>query len=410
MNDRSRIAHPGYSNPEDACAELIQRLCAVGTEAVPLSQAAGRVLAEHIIADRDSPACDVSAMDGYGVRIADATRGPLPIAGEVLMGEQPADLQPGHAIKIFTGGPVPRGVECIVRRELADESAVSRDRVVTILTSASDLYAGAYIRRRGENVKQGATVIDPGVVISPAHIAAISAFGYAEIRVFKRVRVTLLITGDELREASGSSNEFVIRDSNGPALCALFASHPWLEVAACRRVADERSVLLNEAGTALGTSDAVVLTGGVSMGDHDYVPGVLRELGLDTVFHGLPIRPGKPLLGGVGAEEQAVLGLPGNPASALTTMLRLGMGILAKRAGLAANPVQPRRVHVENTDDKRLPLWWFRPVRERSAGTVEIIRTNGSGDLAAIANSDGFVQQEQGDTIQDIADYWSWTS
>ncbi len=409
MHDPSSTLRHRAQHPDLACAELTDTLGAVGTETISLAEASGRVLAEQVFADRDSPPCDVSSMDGYGVRIADANMGPLPVSGEVLMGERPTELPPGHAVKVFTGGPVPTGVECIVRRELTDERAVSRDGVVTIPADADDLYPGAYIRRKGENIKRGAAVIDPGVAISPAHVSALAAFGYDTVRVFKRVRVTLLITGNELRDTGVSSSEFTIRDSNGPALCALFAQRPWIDVIACDRVTDERSVLLNKADGALRTSDAVVFTGGVSMGDHDYVPGVLDELGVRTIFHTLPIRPGKPLLGAVGAEGQAVLGLPGNPASALTTMLRLGMGVLAKRAGLTGNPVQPRSVRIANADEKQLHLWWFRPVRRRDANAVELVSTNGSGDLAALANSDGFVQQAQGKTIEHTSEYWGWT-
>lgn len=396
------------SHPDDACAELIEKLHVIDTEVVTLADAAGRILAEQIIADRDSPACDVSAMDGYGVRIADVHSGPIPIAGEVLMGQQPTELKPGTAIKVFTGGAVTKGVECIVRREFVDESNVERDGVVSIPSDASDLFPGAHIRRRGENTRAGEVVRNSGVVISPAHISSMAAFGYDKIRVFKKVRVTLLVTGNELCDVDSSPTEFAIRDSNGPALRALLAQFQWIDIVRLERVSDERSVLLKEAQAALGVSDTVVFTGGVSMGDHDYVPSVLQELGSETVFHKLAIRPGKPLLGCVGPDGQAVLGLPGNPASALTTMLRLGMGILAKRAGLTENPVKPKRMRIVNADEKTLPLWWFRPVRMLSDRSVEFIHTKGSGDLASLANSDGFVQQEQGCIIEETVDFWSW--
>lgn len=388
-------------------AQMIGRLGRVGIETVTLSRAAGRVLAEPVAADRDSPPCDVSAMDGYALRLDDASLDPLPVSGEVAMGRAPEPMRPGHAMRIFTGGPVPAGAETVVRREDTHESP----EAVRVRPDAADLKPGANIRRRGENIRAGDTVVEPGCVIDAADVTAMATFGAASVRVYRPVRVGIIVTGNELRRVDETPGDCEIRDSNGPALEALLAGLPWVDCVGATRARDDFDALRDTLEGLLARCDTIFLTGGVSMGDHDHVPAVVASLGAETVFHKLPIRPGKPLLGAigpVGGGDQAIFGLPGNPVSVITTARRFVLPALARQAGLVMDPAPPIRMTLRDPDDKTIPLWWYRPVRRIEPGVVELVRSRGSGDVVAAARSGGFIEQPPGTSAPSEAWFWDW--
>lgn len=384
---------------------LASRLDPVSAESIDLSEAIGRVLAQAVCADRDSPAADVSAVDGYALRLGDVTgKPPLPVVDQVTMGAQPKPLGPGAAMLVFTGGVVPAGAEVVVRRELCEE----HDGQVTVSPDCVDLQPGANIRRRGQNIKAGQTVIDAGRLIDPGSIAALAGFGFKRISVHRPVRVALIVTGDELRGPDEAINPAVIRDSNGPSVSALLGSLPWIDLMPVRHVRDNPSDIRTELQQAMQQSDAVVTTGGVSMGDHDHVPGVLKSLGVNVMFHGLPIRPGRPMLGGVGPNGRLILGLPGNPGSVLTTLRRFGIDLLYRRAGGKDRPYAPAHVHVKIPLNKVSDAHWFRPARFTQPGEVELTATQGSGDLAALARSDGFIEHPADRPGSNHAEFWPW--
>lgn len=393
-------------HPEAKVARLIERLATTGTQRIDLSEAAGRVLAEPVRADRDSPACDVSAMDGYALRLSNAGTDALPISGEVVMGRPPEDLPPGHAMKVFTGGAVPVGAEVVVRREYVGEYPGT----IVLHPETSDLLAGVgtNIRRRGENVKAGDIVVEPGKAIDAADVTAMATFGASELAVHARVRVGILTTGNELRRVDETPGDGEIRDSNGPALHALLAGFPWIECVATDHARDDADALRETLGDLFERCDAIFLTGGVSMGDHDHVPDVVRGLGCETIFHKLPIRPGKPLLGAVGPAGKTVFGLPGNPVSVITTARRFALPALVRQAGFTADPAPPVRVTLCDPDEKTIPLWWYRPVRHVDPGGVELVTSRGSGDVAAAARSDGFIEQPPDTPAPTEAWLWSW--
>jgi len=401
-------------SPDTAIARLASRLQVLGTEQASIGASSGRVLREPIRADRDSPAADVSAMDGYAVRLADLQQsGPLNVVGESRPGHAPPTPDASAVMRVFTGGIVPGAFDAVIRREDTVEQPAS----IRLLEPAKQAPVGLNIRRRGENGSQGAAIVPAGTLLSAGSIAAAANFGAAEVTVTRPVRISILVTGDELRFVDQTVQPWQLRDSNGHSLEALLNPRPWIKTLPARTAADALETISGELHAALAISDAVVLTGGVSMGDHDHVPAAVRACGGEVVFHRLPLRPGKPILGAATGEGKLILGLPGNPVSATVCARRFLLPLLGSIAGQSAVP-RPA-VRFLDPHAKQLPLWWMRLVRLNSQGLAEPVPTMGSGDLVSLANSDGFIEQpprstdadaSSDATASDAFEYWSWTS
>ena len=296
---------------EEALACILERAKPLTSEVVPLEHAVGRVVAEPARARADLPPFPSSAMDGFAVRGAE-TPGTLPISARVAAGSpSPAPLEPGSAAAIATGGAVPEGADTIVPVEQAVEEA---DRV----RIAEPARADAHIRPRGGDVRAGEMVISAGARLGPAQIGALAAAGVAEVSCARRPRVVVLATGSELRAPGDTLEPGQIFESNRPMIAAVLRSSG-AAVESLPVVRDDepahRSAL--EQGLA---ADVLVSSGGVSMGPHDLVRRVAAELGVEEVFWGVAVKPGKPLSFGVRGES-LVFGLPGNPVSALVGAL-----------------------------------------------------------------------------------------
>lgn len=375
------------NSPAAAVDLMLARIHPLATERVPLHHAAGRILAEPITADRDSPAIDVSAMDGYSVRLADLAVGALPVAGEVRIGVTPPPQPANAALRIVTGAPIPAGADAVIKREDVGESPDH----ISLSPVALATKPGANIRRRAENAAAGKRIASAGILITAPIAAALASFGRANPLVFRCVRIGILTTGDEILDVSDSPKPWQLRDSNGPALATFFASHPWAQIAAPRTSHDDPDSLRKSFHTLLQSSDAVIATGGVSMGDRDFIPQVIRNLGAEVLFHKVPQRPGRPILGASLPDGRPIFGLPGNPISVMVTARRIVLPTLERLAGLVANP--PRLLaHLENPDDRRLDLWWHRSVRLTGPGAAALVDVASSGDVASASNSDGFVE------------------
>lgn len=417
-----------FGSPAAAVAGMIERLGdpAQRRRAIrsPLDDARGMILAEAVLADRDSPAFDHSAMDGYAARLADlgpTARGVdlvLTVAGESRIGS-PAPQMPEApcAVRISTGAPLPAGPrppDAILKREDVRELRASpgagdidADRVASIgipESTRAAVHAGLNIRRRGENLGAGCVVSARGTLLNAASIGALAAVGEARPKVFPRLRVAVITSGDELVRPEATPLPFQIRDSNGPALAAALAAHPWIEVLPRTHVQDRAEDVLGALAAALGAADAIILSGGVSMGHRDPVRSAVDRLGGRLVFHGLPQRPGKPMLAAIVAAPNLspearrgvpVFGLPGNPVSALVTCTRIVMPVLGHVAGVARWP-GPSLVAISEPDGRSLDLWWHRLARLAGPGRIELVESRGSGDLVATAASDGFVELPPG--------------
>jgi len=381
-----------FDTPQAAIAALVERLSPVGTELVRAEAGVGRVLAQPVHADRPSPPCDVSAMDGYAIRVADIHLGRLPVCDEALPGKPPPSIPAAGAIRIFTGGPVPNGADAVIPREDLVELPDGIE-----LPPGQGAQSSQHIRRRGENCKEGESVVSAGSAINAPAFAALAAFGIRDVLVYKPIRITLIVTGNEIRTPQADVEPWELRDSNGPALAAMFGRHTawarWLDIA---YVTDDPSSLRVTVDRLLPESDVLLLTGGVSMGNYDFVPRIVAEAGCRVLFHGLPVRPGKPVLGAIGPGGQAVLGLPGNPMAALTMARVFGAPALRRRAGFAPPNCPTPSVSTTEGGRNQLPMYCYKPVKITAPGRAELVKNQGSADFVGGARSDGFIEMPPG--------------
>jgi molybdenum cofactor synthesis domain-containing protein len=288
------------------------QLVPVGREHVPLEAAVGRILAEDLLAESPVPADDRSTMDGFAVRAADGLA-PRRIVGAIRMGHAPpGPLHAGEAMRIPTGGVVPPGADAVVPVEDAQE----RDDIM-VPTEAPE--PGASITPRGDDMQPGTLVLRAGRRIGAAELSVLATLGRTIVPVYRRPRVAIVSTGDELVDASERPGTGQVRDSNRWAIAGGLAALG-CDVIHLPRATDEVAIIAGRIADGLALADAVVLTGGSSVGLRDHVPTAIDGLGAPgVVVHGLRVKPGKPaVLAAIGARP--VIGLPGNPTSALTIL------------------------------------------------------------------------------------------
>ncbi len=291
---------------EDAQARLLAGVTALSAEMVGFTAALGRILAADVVATLTQPPFAASAMDGYAIRWTDRA-GPWRLVGESAAGRGfDGEVGPGEAIRILTGAPMPAGADTVVVQE-----DVARDGDRVVLTGDGPPREGAHIRRAGLDFAIGQPVARAGQRVTPARIGVAAAAGHATLPVHRRPRVALLATGDELVPPGVAPGPDQIVSSNGAMLAALLGEHA--DVIDGGIVADTREALA--AAIIACDVDVLVTIGGASVGDHDLVQPVLRELGAAIDFWRIALRPGKPMLAGTLGTTR-VVGLPGNPVSA----------------------------------------------------------------------------------------------
>ena len=292
---------------EAALALVLERAQPLEAESVPLAHAAGRVLLGEARAAVDLPPFPSSAMDGYAVR-SDDTPGTLSVVERIAAG-RPASraLRPGEAMAIATGGVVPGGADAVVPIELVSEI----DNSIRVTTSSA---RGAHVRAIGGDVRVGETILSPGIHLGPAQLGAAAAAGVAVLRCARRPRVAVLSTGTELRRPGEALAPGQIYESNSTMLRAALAG-AGVEAEILDPVADDAHAHRDALRSCL-ERDVVITSGGVSVGPHDLVRSIERELGVEEVFWRVAVKPGKPLAFGVHG-RRLVFGLPGNPVSAL---------------------------------------------------------------------------------------------
>lgn len=311
---------------ESARALILARVAPLAAEAVPLADLVGRVLAEAVKAPCDLPRWDNSAMDGFAVRAEDCGKAqPLRIDGYIPAGGTACGLHvsPGTAIKILTGAPTPGGCDTIVPVEETQE----QDGYVLI---KGRVKPGEHIRCRGEDVRQGELVIAAGSILRPAEINMLASFGLREVAVFRRPRVAILSTGDELVEPGEPLGPGQIVNSNAYALAAAvkeIGGEPLLLGIA----RDNRQSLAEKLLCGL-REDVLITTAGVSMGDRDLVCEMLQETGVERLFWKIDIKPGRPTAFGL-KDGKPVFSLPGNPVSTMITFEEFVRPALLKMMG-----------------------------------------------------------------------------
>lgn len=366
---------------EDALKTVLEGLVPLGVETVALPDAAGRVLARDVLGDRDQPPFNRAAMDGYAIRSQDTAGAPvrLRVVDEVPAGASSDHvLQSGEAIRIMTGAPVPDSADSV---QMVEKTRRDGDEHVIINEGTRPRQ---HIAARGQDLRQGALAVPAGSLLTTARMGVCWALGAAEVPVYRRPRVAVLTTGDELVELHQTPGPTQIRDSNRCTITSI-ARRAGAEIVRSEIVRDDKAATRAAIRSALGEADVLVLSGGVSAGDYDFVAEALQAEGVAQVFHKVEMKPGKPLWYGRRA-GQPVFGLPGNPVSSLVTA-RIFMAPALRALGGRAAVCEPMLT---------LPLLegfrgtgsrpTFQPARiDWQGGGVRLVKTHGSGDLTHFA-------------------------
>ncbi|HST50729.1 MAG TPA: gephyrin-like molybdotransferase Glp [Pyrinomonadaceae bacterium] len=302
----------------EAVRIVVEKTHALAHERVPLEDALGRVLAGDVTADTDLPPFDRAQMDGYAVRSEDLRETParLRVVGEAAAGRGwRGVVRRGEAVRIMTGAPLPAGADSVQQVELTRETEGGEFVFIERATEPGQFYVP-----RGSEIREGERVLRAGEEVNAARMAVLASFGYADVAVSRRPRVAVLATGTELVNVSEKPGEDQIRDSNTYSLAA-YARLAGARVERLPFAGDDPELLRREIEVAAARSDALVLSGGVSMGRYDFTKDALRALGAEIFFERVALRPGKPTVFArlPGDEQTLVFGLPGNPVSVSVT-------------------------------------------------------------------------------------------
>lgn len=353
---------------------------------IPVPTAAGRFLAADQRSRLDLPAFDKSAVDGYAILEGDVSE-EYRLTGVVAAGEPDAGtLTPGTTVKVMTGAPVPPGTAKVVKVE---ETTELNGRVLLANPDGA-----ANIRRKAEEIAAGDTILAAGTKLGLLHIVSLIGCGIAELAVAKQISLTIISTGDELVDSAAELTPGKIINTNGPLLEGL--ARKWgLAVVNRQSAPDDKSGLTMAVQRAVAESDMVVLTGGVSAGDYDFVPDAITEAGLEIHFSRVAVKPGLPTTFATG-DNGIVFGLPGNPV-AVYVMFHLF--VLRAAARLSGSAYQPRQFNVRLAGDfsrRSVSRTVYSPCRILPSGVAEMVTYHGSGHLAALMHADGFLVIPQG--------------
>lgn len=347
---------------------------------LPAAAARGCVLAADATAPHDLPPFPRAMMDGYAIRLADAGTTQR-VVGSIHAGDVPRELPSGAVLAIMTGAPVPHGAEAVVQREHCQVEAAGVRLPERVRPQAN-------IVPRGGEALVGARVLSSGEPVTALAVAVAAALGIGTLSVLPRPRVAVITTGAELSQG-GALAGGAIRDSNGPMLAALCAA---LGLACVRTsVGDEPAAI--RAAIAGAQAELIVLTGGVSAGDKDFVPAVLADLGFSVVVHGVEQKPGKPLLLAAAADGRLAAALPGNPLAVHWCFTRFVAPALRRMMGLPPGP-ESVRGELEGILPGSKDRPWFVPValrREAGRLLVRPLPPVSSGDVVTPASAAGYV-------------------
>lgn len=358
-------------------------------ESVALEDALGRVLAEEIVADRDFPPTHRSAMDGFAVRSVDLpSPGTLKVVGEVQAGADPDghSVGAGEACRVFTGAVIPDGADAVVMVEDTEE-----DRSAGIVRIEDTPDAGQHIRAAAQDLRRGDPVLSAGTEIRSPEIAALASVGCVNVPVHRQPRVSVLSTGDEIVPPHETPQAHQIRNSNTPMLLAQ-VREAGFAAADLGSAPDRRELLRQKLRLGLA-SDLLLVTGGVSVGDYDLVAEELTAAGVEILFHGVAMKPGKPILAGR-LDGRLVLGLPGNPLSAFVGFKLFGEPALRRFSGRSPAWVHAVTVRLD-APIRRKPgrrTYHLARVEVRGEGWVASpARSTGSGDVLSLSRANALV-------------------
>ena len=371
---------------DEAQRRVLDAVTPLGKERVSLEEAVGRVLATDLVSPVNLPGFDYSAMDGYAIDLASGTSAQRNVVGESRAGGPlPPRLVPGTAMRILTGAPVPEGADAIVMQE-------ETTRAGDVLTLTGAPRKGEHVRRAGEDLARGTIALKRGTRLRPSHVPLLAALEVVRPEVHRQPVVTVRATGDELREPGAPARPGTIIETNGLAIAAM-ARSVGARVRILPIAPDDRAALRAAVIDALDGAEVALTIGGVSVGDHDLVKPILEEVGVALDFWRVSIKPGKPLAMGRKGTTR-VLGLPGNPVSAMITFLLFAAPLLRALEG-ELHPL-PQKSHARLSRDVkhhpgRTELLRATLSAEGGETVVTPIASQSSGSIVSMAWADALV-------------------
>lgn len=372
-------------NHQEALKKVLRLLEPLGTEKVKTSKAIGRILGEDVISGISIPPFDKAAMDGFAVRAEDIEELPaqLKVVGEVSAGQFPDfPIKRGECVKISTGAPLPEEANEIAVAENVKE--IGKNEIEVLKPSSGNVCV------KGEDLKEGEVAVERGQRLTPLKIGIAASAGQDELIVYKRPTIALLCTGGEIREPSEETKKGQIYNANGSMLSSLLeplsSKLTYLGIAR-----DEKKELSNKIQNGL-KYDLLIISGGVSVGKHDLVPDVLKNLGVKKIFHRWAVKPGMPTFFGI-KDKTAVFAMPGNPQSCFVVFKILVEPAIVRMSGASDIPPiykigEMAESFVDESDRKH-----FMPCKiktENGTNIIERVPYHGSADIRGTSSADGF--------------------
>lgn len=397
------MADKPLTSLEDALEQVLAQVTvAGGAETVDLVDTLGRVLAEDYRVPADVPPADNSAVDGYALRATDLASGePLAISNRIPAGAAPTALEPGTAVRIFTGSEIPAGADSVVMQE--DTELKAGNLVVT-----STVTEAQNIRRKGQDLARGDLALPAGTRIRPQEMGLLASIGHASLAVRPRLKVAVFSTGDELVAPGLPLGPGQIYNSNRYMLTGLLAE-AGCELVISDTLKDVRDATRQALQSAARDADLIITTGGVSVGEEDHVRAVMDDMGSLSLWK-LAIKPGKPLAFG-NIDGTPMLGLPGNPGSVLVTFLMVGMPLIRYLQGRPDPDITGDQVVASFRVDKTSVRREFMRVRRDRVNGKPVLRAHpnqGSGVLSSTCWADGLAVVPENTTIEpgDLVTYF----
>ena len=374
---------------EEAYNTALNSVRPMGTETIPLPEVNGRILAQTIVADMAMPPFNRAMVDGYACRRADLDQ-ELKVLETIAAGYfTEKTIGPGECVQIMTGAPVPEGGDCVFMVEHSETIGDDESRVRFVNETTNN-----NVSALGEDVQLDDVMLQPGHFIHPQDVAILASMGYAEVEVYQRPRVGVIATGDELVEPSVTPTTAQIRNSNAYSLCAQVQNTGC--IARYEGIACDNHESLNEViGAALERNDVILLSGGVSMGKFDFVPGILKEHGIDILYDRVAIQPGKPTTFGL-SDKVFCWGLPGNPVATFSIFDLIVKPFLYKMMGHDYAPPTIQMPLAEDLSRRSSGRTAWIPVTTTSEGEIARVPFHGSAHINALTIADGLIPFPEG--------------
>ncbi len=350
---------------------------------LPLEKCQGKVTASPVLAPMDVPSFDNSGMDGYAIAWDEKGEG-REVFGVIQAGDSPDFvLEKGKAVRIFTGAPIPVGADTVIPQEYIDRTGEM------IFFDSQKFFRGVNVRKKGAQCKVGWEVVPAGTKITPGTIGLLASLGLQEVEVFPAPKVALILTGDEIVELGNPLQPGEIYNANGPSIRACLEGLGIHELEVYS-VKDDQNEVTQVVGKALETADFLLLTGGISVGDYDFVKGSLEQNGVEQLFYKIKQRPGKPLFVGK-KEEKLVFALPGNPASVLTCYIQYVKPCLQNWMGNPNAWTSPPYYPIASDFNKNADLTFFLKAKLEQ-GKIILLPGQESFNLLSFGVADGLVE------------------